>query len=346
MFSSASIASGVVFIGADDGYLYCLDTKTGTVLTKFETGNSVQSTPAIGYGRVFFGSNDSKVRCLSTGGIWLWTYTTGGPVISSPAVADGKVYVGSNDGYLYTLDANTGALLSKFYTGNKVESSPAVADGMVFVGSDNGKIHAFGSPTTATKIQFSLKPNPVQSGQWVTLLGNLTTQSNLPIPNAQITLNANGAPVGTLTTNSTGWFTAGANAPSPGTYNITAAYAGSPQYLPSSNWTILTVTSNPIPTAIYAKFFPNPVSPGGTCTLKGILVDNSSIPVKFATINLQYSSDYGATWTPLPPASTDSYGIFSRTMTAPALGTYIYRMNYTGSQSLMPTTTDILLAVR
>lgn len=347
VFSSASIVNGMAFIGADDDYLYSLDTKTGAVLTKFKTGGEVQSTPAFGPSKVYFGSNDSKVYCLSHTGVWLWNYTTGGPVLSSPAVADGKVYFGSDDGYFYALDANTGTFLSKFYTGNKVKSSPAVADGTVFVGSDNGKIHAFGGqPRIPTKIQLSLNPNPVQSGQSVTLLGRLTTNSDVPIPNAQITLSVNGSPVANLPTNSTGWFTAEAKAPSPGTYNIKAAYAGSPEYGPSENSTALIVTNNPIPTAIYARFFPNPVSPGGTCVLKGILVDNSSVPVKSATINLQYSSDYGVTWFPLAPVSTDAYGIFSRTMTAPALGIYLYRMNYTGSQYLMPSTTDIPLVVR
>ena len=40
----------------------------------------------------------------------LWTYTTGGAVESSPVVVDGIVYVGSDDGYVYALNAYSGAL--------------------------------------------------------------------------------------------------------------------------------------------------------------------------------------------------------------------------------------------
>ena len=52
-----------------------------------------------------------------------WSYTTGNEVNSSPVVANGVTYVGSDDGYLYALNASTGALLWSFTTGNPGFSS-------------------------------------------------------------------------------------------------------------------------------------------------------------------------------------------------------------------------------
>jgi len=143
VFSSASVVNDMIFIGADDDYFYCLDTNTGLLLFKYQTGNDVRSTPSLGYGKVFFGSNDCQIYGFSQFGVKLWNYTTDGAVRSSPAVADGKVYVGSDDGHLYVLDESGGNLLDKFYIGHPIESSPAVDDGKVFVGSDSGDIHAF-----------------------------------------------------------------------------------------------------------------------------------------------------------------------------------------------------------
>lgn len=81
----------------------------------------------------------------------LWNYTTGGWVFSSPAVADGKVYVGSNNANVYCLSATTGAFMWSYTTGGRVYSSPAVAGGAVYVaGSDDHNLYAFGGLFTPT----------------------------------------------------------------------------------------------------------------------------------------------------------------------------------------------------
>ncbi|MGD0494775.1 MAG: S8 family serine peptidase [Candidatus Bathyarchaeia archaeon] len=194
-----------------------------------------------------------------------------------------------------------------------------------------------------TQMSFNLIPNPASVGQTVTLIGNLSTIENLPIGGATIRLKLNGASVGTLTTNATGWFKASGQVGSGGQFNVTAEYTGSPQYLPCSSWKILMVKT---PTEIYARFFPNLAPPGATVTLKGILVDQFSNRIGSATISLQYSSDYGLNWTQLGTVSTNTYGIFSKSFTALSIGTYVYRMSYAGSSSNMPCTTDITLVVR
>ena len=79
----------------------------------------------------------------------LWSYTTSGGVQSSPAVSDGRVYVGSEDSKVYCLNASTGSLIWSYTTGNLVWSSPAVSDGRVYVGSYDSKVYAFGSHDVA-----------------------------------------------------------------------------------------------------------------------------------------------------------------------------------------------------
>ncbi len=70
IFSSPTVANGVVYIGSQDGKLYALDSETGTVL---------------------------------------WTYLTGLPIDSSPTVTNGMLYVGSWNGKVYAFGLPPGA---------------------------------------------------------------------------------------------------------------------------------------------------------------------------------------------------------------------------------------------
>jgi len=69
-------------------------------------------------------------------GTALWEFQTGGSVESSPAISsDGTVYIGSRDKKLYALSGKTGLKLWEFVTGGGVDSSPAIgSDGTVYVG--------------------------------------------------------------------------------------------------------------------------------------------------------------------------------------------------------------------
>ncbi|MGB7531465.1 MAG: PQQ-binding-like beta-propeller repeat protein [Halobacteriota archaeon] len=112
------------------------------LLWSYETGNCVDSSPAVANGKVFVGSDDHKIYCLNENtGELIWSYEIGNFVFSSPAVANGKVFVGSDDHKIYCLNENTGELIWSYETGNYVDSSPAVANGKVFIGSADHKLY-------------------------------------------------------------------------------------------------------------------------------------------------------------------------------------------------------------
>ena len=64
--SSPALALGskVLLVGSNDRYLYALNMTTGVRLWRYLTGGAVSSSPALGDGRVFFGSQDSVVYAL------------------------------------------------------------------------------------------------------------------------------------------------------------------------------------------------------------------------------------------------------------------------------------------
>jgi parallel beta-helix repeat protein len=156
VFSSPAVADGKVYVGSDDGKVYCLDAigngdGTTSVMWNYTTGDSVFSSPAVADGKVYVGSTDGNVYCLYASiGAKFWSYTTdvtqiSNSVYSSPAVADGKVYAGSYDHCVYCLDASTGTKIWSYTTSDWVHSSPAVADGKVYAGSTDGNVYAFGA---------------------------------------------------------------------------------------------------------------------------------------------------------------------------------------------------------
>jgi outer membrane protein assembly factor BamB len=120
----------------------------------FTTGGTVNSSPAVVNGVVYFGSGDSNVYALdaSTGGK-LWSYTTGGPLSSSPAVVAGVLCAGSNA--FYALDASTGAELWSNPTGGA--SSPVVVNGAVYF-STVVSIYALDASTGAQLWIYSIPP--------------------------------------------------------------------------------------------------------------------------------------------------------------------------------------------
>jgi outer membrane protein assembly factor BamB len=120
----------------------------GTLKWTFATGGPIRSSPAVYNGRVYFGSRDGYIYALDADtGAKLWALQTGGWVDSSPVIVGGVVYCGSNDGNLYALDAATGAKRWSFNSRYGVRSSPAVADGVIYFGNDGYYVYALDAAT-------------------------------------------------------------------------------------------------------------------------------------------------------------------------------------------------------
>ncbi|HME53434.1 MAG TPA: PQQ-binding-like beta-propeller repeat protein, partial [Candidatus Lokiarchaeia archaeon] len=144
--SSPAVVGGRVYVGCDDGKVYCLNAITGASVWNYTTGGAVISSPAVASGRVYVGSYDHKVYCLNAmTGASLWNYTTINYIQSSPAVAGGCVYIGSNNVYIYSLNATTGALIRTSQTGSA--SSPAIVNGLLYIGCYDYKIDCINTST-------------------------------------------------------------------------------------------------------------------------------------------------------------------------------------------------------
>jgi eukaryotic-like serine/threonine-protein kinase len=103
-FSSPSIASGVAYYGTFDGILYAVNSKSGAIISQFETdgakknraahldANGNLDLDAMYPSNTIDGVNEGIKRIFTLGSI-----------VGAPAIAEGTLYVSSTDGTLYAL---------------------------------------------------------------------------------------------------------------------------------------------------------------------------------------------------------------------------------------------------
>jgi len=284
---SDTVAYGHIYSSAYAGILYCYDTKTGNVLWTFGNGgvgNTTDSgveTPfghyptfvnAVGSGviytvttehteetPVFKGALARAINATTGQQIWTLSDYTGEFTTNSYAIADGfAVMFNGYDNQIYTVGRGPSALT--------VTASPAVTafgDNVVI----RGTVTDVSAGTTQTQ-QAGDFPNgvPVSSdasmGDW---MGYVYQQQPLPadftgVPVAVAVTDSNGNcyNIGTATTDATGMYSLTWTPTIPGNFTVTATFAGTKGYWPSTGETTFNIMSAPSTTT--AAPTPTPTS--------------------------------------------------------------------------------------
>ncbi|MFC2167887.1 PQQ-binding-like beta-propeller repeat protein [Acidobacteriota bacterium] len=101
-FSSPAVTKDRVVIGSRDGYMHCVDRKTGEKIWDFQTFDEIDGSPVIAGDKVIFGSIDGRLYIVNLkNGEKIWSYEIGAALIGCPAVAGGFIVIGSEDGRVY-----------------------------------------------------------------------------------------------------------------------------------------------------------------------------------------------------------------------------------------------------
>ncbi len=170
IWSSPAVADGTVFVGSADGSLHAVDLASGEPRWRYDTeGRShvsaefgfdrrtIQSSPSVADGRVFFGSRDGHVYAVeSQTGSLAWRFDQEVSwCVTSPAVDGGVVYAGSSDGnFAQALDAQSGEELWRASTEFRVFASPALSGETVVVADHAGVLFALDRRTGAERWRF------------------------------------------------------------------------------------------------------------------------------------------------------------------------------------------------
>lgn len=155
----ATVARGMVFVGAYDNNLYAINRETGEFVWKFPASDSVGgSTPFVYEDAVFIGSADKHLYSLQVlNGRLNWRFTANGPIYSSPNVRFDHVFFGSDDGFIYAVNANHGRQAWKTNAYSAIRSTPFVDEDRVFFGTEGGYIFCLELATGKIKWQSQAK---------------------------------------------------------------------------------------------------------------------------------------------------------------------------------------------
>ena len=158
--SSPLLVGDRLYVGDWRGDVWALDARSGHTIWRYHTGGAVKGGVAQAGGRLYVGSYDGHLYCLSEGGTLIWRATSqprlygNGQFYSTPAVAYDRVYIGSTDGKVYSFGAETGKLRWSHSTGGYVYASAAVWNGLVFLGSYDNRFYAYDAATGDLRWRF------------------------------------------------------------------------------------------------------------------------------------------------------------------------------------------------
>ena len=136
---------GHIYIGGDDGYLYCLNNQ-GLVIWRYGTTSKIICTPTIGCdGNIYFSNwKDSNAYCISPNGTLIWKlilgdYNTG---ISPVFGLDNRIYIITSNNISSTIYViNNGVIESSHVIPCISGSTPAVtSDGTLYMSSLNHQL--------------------------------------------------------------------------------------------------------------------------------------------------------------------------------------------------------------
>jgi len=182
-FQCDPVADGsTVFVASEDSFVYAIDARTGKIVWKYRTLNEGASHIACGEDGVFVAGNDGITYALrKDDGRLLWQFAPGRifnrseylkryphltsdhcrvDCIVSLISLPGLVLGGMGNGYLYALDAGSGAVKWKEEVGCSYDAPMTIADGKLFVPLYGG-IGTTACYEPAPKIDFSLNGQPV-----------------------------------------------------------------------------------------------------------------------------------------------------------------------------------------
>ncbi len=102
---------GMVLAGTEAGTVEAFERTSGRRLWTTETGSAVRSPLLCYRGRIYFGTDDNRLRVLRYSGRRKWTYKVGGLITASPFPLGTRIYFPCYDNYFYALKAISGDLL-------------------------------------------------------------------------------------------------------------------------------------------------------------------------------------------------------------------------------------------
>ncbi|MHB8104716.1 MAG: outer membrane protein assembly factor BamB family protein [Dehalococcoidales bacterium] len=176
-WSGGVVANGSLYVGSMEGRLVAINLADQSILRaeplKLQTqggllgcssllscggGSSrvpIYGTPVVSGNLVYIAGYNGRIYAYNTTNFASrWVFPRDGylsPFVGGLVIDNGRLFIGSSDGFIYSLDAATGDLLSGYQTGDKIWGTPTVADNTLYIGSFDKKLYAFNTDDLTLK---------------------------------------------------------------------------------------------------------------------------------------------------------------------------------------------------
>jgi len=122
-----------------DGKVYSIDLETGDSNWEFQTGISIEASPAYKNGRIYIGDLDGRFYCLDENGNQVWSKDMVAPIMGAANFYGDHVVFGTDDANLYCLNCKDGEEVWKFAAADQIQCSITINDGTAFVAGCDGQ---------------------------------------------------------------------------------------------------------------------------------------------------------------------------------------------------------------
>ncbi|MCL2501920.1 MAG: PQQ-binding-like beta-propeller repeat protein, partial [Bacteroidales bacterium] len=159
-----------IIVGSYDNYLYCVDSKSGKEINRFESGYYINGAVAQSGNYVIYGGCDGWLRVvdgisgIQTDSLEVETY-----IPASPAIRNDWCYIADHSGNVYAIKLDKGNIVSSEKIVESKDDSgafvsvPAVSDRMVYIVSDDRNIYAINRKDGSIAWKYLLKGNTGES---------------------------------------------------------------------------------------------------------------------------------------------------------------------------------------
>ena len=161
------VVNDIIYFGSRDKHIYAINILTGKEHWKFETENSIESSPLVNNNVLFIGSNDKYFYALdATTGDKIWRFKMDESAFGASVIFQNLIiFSGGKDKCIYALNIITGEVVWKFVTEGWIMSTPTLYNNAVYFGSNDKHLYALDANTGKEIWKFksgdSVKTSPV-----------------------------------------------------------------------------------------------------------------------------------------------------------------------------------------
>eukprot|EP01065_Artemidia_motanka_P048309 TRINITY_DN7748_c0_g1_i1.p1 TRINITY_DN7748_c0_g1~~TRINITY_DN7748_c0_g1_i1.p1 ORF type:complete len:585 (+),score=229.66 TRINITY_DN7748_c0_g1_i1:58-1755(+) len=154
LFASPTASGDSLYVAGYDGKLYALRRKDGAVRWVVPLDGPSETTPAVGGGMVFAGTqgpgngeSGTLFAVHASNGTVAWRHSVAGPVVAAPVYHEDAVIFGSFDFKLHSLAAADGSVRWVNTYNQRMHASPTISGGLLFVGSSDDSFYVVNAST-------------------------------------------------------------------------------------------------------------------------------------------------------------------------------------------------------